>query len=308
MQNDGDLLVDRKRLKNRLTIWRAVAILLLVGIALLYTSRFESEAGMPVGRDYIAMVRIEGVMGDDKDREKVLKSILDDDRAKALLVWLDSPGGTAVGGEELYLQLKKISAKKPVIGVMRTLCASACYMAAMGTDHIIAREGTLTGSIGVMMQAAEFSRLADKLGITPITIKSGRYKDAPSLTEPFADDQRKVVESVVMDAYDHFVRIIMAGRKMDEARVRELADGRIYTGSQAAELNLIDGLGGEDEAIAWLVKDKKLSASLKVREIKAEPEIDSLFKKLGSSLGLNIFDKSMVGLDGLVSIWHPSLM
>lgn len=306
MQNDGDLLVDRKRLKNRLMVWRAVAILLFLGVLLMYSGRFEGKSG-PVGRDYIAMISVEGVMGDDKDREEILKEVLEDDRAKALVVRLDSPGGTAVGGEELYLQLKKISAKKPVMGVMRTLCASACYMAAMGTDRVIAREGTLTGSIGVMMQAAEFSRLADKLGITPITIKSGRYKDSPSFTEPFADDQRAVVTEVVMDAYDHFVRIIAKGRNMPEARVRELADGRIYTGSQAAKLNLIDGLGGQDEAVAWLVKEKKIDAGLKVREIKAEPEMDSLLKKLAGSLGVNIFGKSMVGLDGLVSIWHPSL-
>ena len=274
MQQDGDLLVDRKRLKNRLTMWRAVAILALLGVALIYTGRLEGKAG-PVGRDYIAMVSIEGVMGDDKDREKILTDILNDNRAKALIVRLDSPGGTAMGGEELYLQLKKISAKKPVIGVM--------------------------------MQAAEFSRLADKLGITPITIKSGRYKDAPSLTEPFSADQRAVVQEVVMDAYDHFVRVIMDGRKMPEARVRELADGRIYTGSQAMKLNLIDGLGGQEDAVAWLVNNKKIGANLKVREIKAEPELNSIFKKLGGMLGGNIFGKSMVGLDGLVSIWHPSL-
>ena len=309
MRNDGDLLVDRKRLKNRLSMWRAVAILLLVGAALLYSGRLDTKlGGAPVGRDYIAMVSIDGVMGDDKDRDKILANIRDDNRAKALVVRLDSPGGTALGGEELYLQLKKISEKKPVVGVMRTLCASACYMAAMGTDHIVAREGTITGSIGVMMQAAEFSRLAEKLGITPITVKSGRYKDAPSLSEPFTADQRAVVSEVVMDAYDHFVRIIMEGRDMPEPQVRKLADGRIYTGHQAVELKLIDALGGQDEAVEWLVKNRKISASLKVREIKAQPEIDSIFKKLGSTLGINIFGNSMVPLDGLVSIWHPSLM
>ncbi len=307
MQNDGDLLVDRKRLKNRLTVWRAVAIIAFVAVLLNFSGRFDGKNSGPMGRDYIAEVSVEGIMGDDKEREEVLKDVLEDDHAKALVVRLNSPGGTAVGGEELYLQLQKISAKKPVIGYMRTLCASACYMAAMGTDHVIAREGTLTGSIGVMMQAAEFSRLAEKLGITPITIKSGRYKDSPSFTEPFADDQRAVVTEVVMDAYNHFVRLIAKGRNMPEARVRELADGRVYTGSQAAKLNLIDGLGGQDEARAWLVKNRKINAELKIREIEAEPKIDSLFKKLAGMLGVNIFGKSMVGLDGLVSIWHPSL-
>lgn len=304
--SDSDLLIDRKRLKSRLTMWRALAVLAIIGAALLSTMRKEGNALSSVGRDYIALVRVEGFMGDDKERADILKKVQEDTRAKALVVWLDSPGGTTLGGEELYLQLKKIAKKKPVIGVMRTLCASACYMGAMGAEHVIAREGTLTGSIGVMMQAAEFSRLADKLGITPITIKSGRYKDSPSFTEPFAADQRAVVQEVVADAYDHFVRIIAEGRNMPEARVRELADGRVYTGHQAVKLQLIDGLGGEEEALDWLVKEKKINKHLKLREIKAEPEIDSLFSKLEGYLGVKIFGKSMVGLDGLVSIWqHP---
>lgn len=307
MQTDGDLLVDRKRLKSRLTVWRAVAILALALAALFYSGRFDQGSSpTTMGRDYIARITVEGVMSDNKERDELLKNILKDDRAKALVVRLDSPGGTALGGEELYLQLKKIAEKKPVVGVMRTLCASACYMAAMGTDHIVAREGTLTGSIGVMMQSAEFSRLADKLGITPITIKSGKFKDAPSLSQPFTEEEREVVKLVVMDAYEHFVRIIMEGRGLPEAEVRTLADGRVYTGGQAARLKLIDGLGGEEEAVAWLASAKKIDAKLPVRDIKPDPKFDSLFKKLGSAMGLNIFGNTMVGLDGLVSIWHPA--
>lgn len=304
--SNGDLLLDRKRLKHRLVFWRTLCVFIVLGAAVFIGQRLDPKAGGSLGPDYIAQITVDGFMGENEDRDEELAKILKDDRAKALVVRFDSPGGTAVGGEELYVQLKKISEKKPVVGVMRTLCASACYMAAMGTDHIVARQGTLTGSIGVLMQAAEVSRLADKLGITPITIKSGEYKDVPSLTEPFTADQRAVTSQVVMDAYDHFVEIIAEGRKMDETQVRQLADGRVYTGAQALKLHLIDGIGGQDEALAWLAT-QKVNPKLELKKIEEDPEMDSLFKKLGFYAGEKLFGKSTVGLDGLLSIWHPAL-
>ncbi len=308
MQHDGDLLTDRKRLKRSLVTWRVLAILALVAAAAIFISRSDQSASVGgVGRDYIALVTVDGIMDDDRKREELLEFIRKDRRAKALLVRFNSPGGTAVGGEELFVQLKRIGQEKPVVGIMRTVCASACYMAAMGTEHIMARAGTLTGSIGVMVQTAEVSELANKLGIHPITIKSGEFKDAPSFTEPMTQDQRAVVKQVVMNAYAIFVGIVAEGRKLPEARVRELADGRVYTGLQAMELKLIDSIGGEEEAVAWLAKTHKISPDLSIVEKKPEREIDSLLQKLASSASVKIFGKSMVGLDGLVSIWHPSM-
>ena len=307
MQPHSDLLIDRKRLKAHLASWRAVALIAIFIAAAVYFGHFGKHAGRGFKGDYIAQITIEGIMTDDKDRDELMKEIRDDNHAKALIVQMDSPGGTTVGGEVIYLQLKEIAAKKPVIGVMHTLCASACYMASLGTDHVIAREGTLTGSIGVLLQSMEVSRLADKLGITPITIKSGPMKDSPSLTEPFTDEERKIVSEVVTDAYDHFVRLIVDRRKMSDEQVRKLADGRVYTGSQAMKLNLIDGFGGTDEALDWLNKDRKINPKLEIREITPEPELHSLWDELGQVTGIKIFDKSTVGLDGLLSIWHPSL-
>jgi protease-4 len=245
-------------------------------------------------------------MTDSQWREDALRDIAEDPRAKALLVRFDSPGGTAVAGEELYLQLQKVAKNKPVVGVMRTLCASACYMASLGTDYVVARESTLTGSIGVLLQSVEVSRLVDKLGITPITITSGAMKDVPSMTEPFTPEQRKIVAETVTDVYNQFVAKIVAHRKMDVAHVRQLADGRVYTGAQALKLNLIDGIGGQDEALAWLEKERKIKAGLEIQEIKEEPKFDSLFEQLGSYANQKIFGNALVRLDGLVSIWHPS--
>lgn len=308
MQPQSDLLIDRKRLKQHLASWRALALLLAFGGAAWLAAQFGHHKPGALGGDYIAQITIEGVMSDDADRDELMKQILEDDHAKALLVRFNSPGGTTVGGEEIHRQLNEIRKKKPVVGVMHTLCASACFMASLGTDYVVARQGTLTGSIGVLLQSVEISRLADKLGITPVTIKSGPYKDVPDLGEPFTAEQRKVVGELVSDAYDLFVSMIVERRSMSDARVRELADGRVYTGRQAVKLNLIDGIGGNDEVLAWLAKNRQINPKLEIKEIKPDPKVDSLFEQLGQYTGIKIFNRSAIGLDGLVSIWHPSGM
>ncbi len=308
MQPIADLMTDRKRLKLKIMRWRALAVSVPLLLAAAYFADYGRHARSGIGGDYIAQIRIEGVMEDDAERDKMMKEILEDKHAKALLVQFDSPGGTTVGGEVIYLQLKEIAKQKPVVGVMHTLCASACFMASLGTDHVIAREGTLTGSIGVLLQSVEVSRLADKLGITPITITSGPMKDVPSMTAPFTEEQRKIVSQIISDAYDHFVELIVDRRKMDNAQVRALADGRVYTGRQALKLNLIDGIGGTDEALDWLEKNKKISSALDLREVKPHPEFESLFEQMSQATGLKIFSKNSLGLDGLVSIWHPSAL
>jgi protease-4 len=305
--SQGDLLADRKRLKRGLSTWRVIAIVALFGSLALFAQYYTGkEKPGGVGANYIAQITIDGIIADDEERDELLKEIREDNNAKALLVRFDSPGGTTVGGEELYLQLKEVAKTKPVVGVMRTLCASACYMASLGTDQVFARESTLTGSIGVLLQSVEISRLADKLGITPITIKSGEYKDAPSLTEPLTEDQRAVVNALVMDAYDHFVDMIAARRALSKERVMALADGRVYTGRQAIPLKLVDALGGIDDAKAWLVKEKKVNGDLEIKPMDEEPEYSSLLGHLSQWTGIELFNRSAIGLDGLTSIWHPS--
>jgi protease-4 len=308
MQPHSDLLIDRKRLKTQLTSWRALAVVAIFGSLAVFAGGLKSAGGPGLKGDYIAQINIEGIMLNDAKRDELMEDIRDNKSIKALIVWLDSPGGTTVGGEVVYLQLKEIAKKKPVVGVMQTVCASACYMASLGTDHVIAREGTLTGSIGVMLQSFEMSKLAEKIGIKPVIVKSGAMKDVPGIAEPFTEEQRAVIDELVEDAYDHFVRLIVNRRKMDDATVRTIADGRVYTGNQAVKLKLIDGIGGVDEAVDWLAKNHKVDPKLSVKKLKVEKDVESLLEQLSQHTGIKIFDKSIVGLDGLVSIWHPSLV
>lgn len=307
--SEGDLLVDRKRLKRGLNSWRLIAIIALFGaLALVLQERVPGATrvgGMP-GKGYIAQLNVEDIIADDPERNELITQIKDDKDAKALIVWLDSPGGTTVGGEELYLQLKEVAKEKPVVGLMRTLCASACYMASLGADHVIARNSTLTGSIGVILESADFSRMADKLGITPNIITAGKYKDVPSMTKPLTDDERAYLQATLDDAYDQFVGLVAARRGLSVERTREIADGRIYTGRQALPLQLIDGIGGIEEAKLWLEKEKKIDKDLEIELIEPEPEYPSLFTHLSQWAGIDFLNRAGIGLDGLISIWQHS--
>lgn len=298
-----DQIIDRKRLKAQLIRWRFVAILAVFAAL---SSFIDLGRQGTVGKSYVARVTIDKVMYDDVKRDQIIADIKNDPHAKGVIVRFDTPGGTALAGEEVYLQLRDLAKVKPVVAVMRTVCASAGYMGALGADHIIARENTITGSIGVMMQAAEASRLLDKIGITPITVKSGEFKDAPSLTAPFTQREREVVEQSVASAYRYFTSLIADRRSMPMEEVKKLADGRVYTGRQAFELKLIDGLGADQDAMEWMVKERKVSAGLKVVDIEPEPEFQSILKKLQQLTNIEFFSQLTVPLDGLVSVWHPS--
>lgn len=311
MQPQSDLIIDRKRLKSQLNGWRLLALLalLLAGFVALKQSSLSGLRNVgSMHQDYVARLTIEGVMSDDPKRDELMTELRDNPHVKAVLVRMDSPGGTTVGGEEIFLQLREIAKRKPVVGVMRTVCASACYMASLAADQVFARSGTLTGSIGVLLQSVEVSELMGKLGVKSVTIKSGPYKDVPDLAEPFTPQQREVVSELVTDAFNHFVAMIVQRRDLNEDEVRTLADGRVYTGSQAVKLKLIDGLGGEDEARAWLEKNRKISRDLEIEDVKPAQELDSLLDRLAQVSGINFLSKSPLALDGLVSIWHPALI
>lgn len=305
MSLNADTLIDRSYLKGQITKWRLIAISVIVLSVFLLTQNLNTPL---VAMNYVARVSIQGVIADDLNRDELFDELEEDDNVKAVVVWMDSPGGTVVGGEQLYLNIKQLAEKKPVVVVMRSLAASAGYMATLGADRIYARRGTLTGSIGVIMQTAEVTEMADKLGIHPITIKSGVNKASPNPLEKMTEENRAALEVVVKDFFATFVDMVAEERGLDRARVLELADGRVFTGPQAKELGLVDALGGEEDALAWLEAEGKVSADIEVRD--REPRSDKprnlaeLFEQMVQSL--SFFPQ--IHLDGLVSIWQPKSM
>ena len=240
MTLDPDILLDRRRLKRRLALWRVVAIVALVAVVLVGYARYSGV----LNRDHVARDDIDGIILDDADVLAALEEIAEDSRAKALIVHIDSPGGTFVGGEQLYDVLRKVSAIKPVVTVMGTVAASAGYMAAVASDRIFAHQGTITGSIGVIMQTTDITRLLDNLGISAEAIKSSPLKATPSPLEPMTDEARAASQAIIDDMHGLFIEMVAEQRGFEISRVRALADGRVFTGRQAVANGLVDAIGG----------------------------------------------------------------
>ncbi len=305
MPLSADTLLDRLYLKQQISRWRLVAIVAIIGIGLIAVERGSGHS--PIERSYIARLTLEGVIYDDRARDEVLEDIRDNRNIKGLIVRLETPGGSTVGGMQTYRLLREIAKEKPVVAVMRDLSASAGYLIALGADRSFASEGTLTGSIGVIVQTAEFTTLAEKIGITPITVKTGPYKDILSPYSKASPESLETIQKVVNDFYDVFVNLVAERRHLPREEVVKLADGRVFTGRMAVQNRLVDQVGGEDEAIAWMEREKQMLEGLEVRDIKIKKEEEGLLNRLADSVMQKILPNAAGGLDGLVSIWHPSL-
>lgn len=306
MALDADTLIDRMHLKSQITRWRLLAITAGSALLIVLFGHGTSITGLPI--NHIAQISIEDVITDDQYQQEMLEELAADTHVKAVLIKIDSPGGTAMGGEELYRGIRAISRKKPVVILMRTLCASAGYMAALGGTHLMAREGTITGSVGVIMQTAEFTDLAKTIGITPITIKSGEQKATPNPMEKLTPAQRDLTQHVVDDFFRFFSGLVKERRKLNPQAWEQIKDGRIFTGRQALEIGLIDQLGGKKEALAWLEKTHHISKEMDIIEIKPDYPEESMFSGFGSKIRQQFFSaiNLPLTLDGLVSIWQPA--
>jgi protease-4 len=257
-----------------------------------------------VSPQYVARISIDDVILEDADLEHLLADVADDANIKALIVRVNSPGGSTAGSEGIYLALRRVAEQKPVVATMGTLAAAGGYLVSLAADRLIARETTLTGSIGVIMEYAEFSRLFDKLGIGTESIKSAPLKGEPSLTKPLSPEGRKALQTLIDDSYAWFVELVAERRNLPLDTVRTLADGRVYTGRQAVAAGLVDAIGGEEEARMWLETEKGVSADLPVVDVDLTPEERFLKTFVGNSLAAFLPSRRLA-LDGMVSLWHP---
>lgn len=229
----------------------------------------------------IAVLDVDGVIQDTNSAEsffqsagynhqgfmKKLEYIKEDDTVKGIILKVNSPGGGVVESAEIHDKLVEIQqeTKKPVYVSMGSMAASGGYYISAGAKKIFASEETLTGSLGVIMQGINYEGLADKYGVDFVTIKSGQYKDIMSPTRQMTEDERQILQSMIDNSYEGFVKVISEGRNMSTDQVKEIADGRIYDGRQAKELNLIDGFGYLDDVIQQMKTDEKLKDAKVVR-------------------------------------------
>jgi protease-4 len=313
MATRADELIDRHRLRRKLSFWRVVAlgvIFLAVGWAA-YRGYSDEYGGLD--RDHIAKVKIAGTITQDDDLVDQLEKIRKSPAVKGVILEINSPGGTTAGGEQLYDEVRRVAAEKPVVAQVGGLAASAAYMVATASDHIVARKTSIVGSIGVLVEYPDLTGLMDKIGVKLEAIKSSPLKAEPSPFTPTSDEARAMVQRLISDSYDWFVGLVASRRPLSRDEVLKLADGSIFTGRQAVANKLVDEVGGEREAIAWLA-GKGVDSSLKVIEWKSGGSRSFFFSKaLARLVGLpegsaDIFDRlgaDRIFLDGLLSVWHP---
>ena len=297
---EPDRLLDRRRLKRGVAIWRALAIVALVAAALVGAMPFAFDEGERVARLWVS-----GFIEDDPGRDRIVADLRDDDTVKAVVLRLDSAGGTAVGGEALYLSLRSLAERKPVVAVLGTTATSAAYMAALAADRLLVRESSLTGSIGVLFQTAEFTALLEEIGVRAEAIRSGPLKAKPMPYEELDDPTRQAMRSVVSDTYEYFLRLLMERRSLDRETALTLADGRVFTGRQAVQAGLVDAVGGEEEARAWLAQAHGVPKSVPATDVTTGDE-GGLLGTLDAALKRTLPVRTLA-LDGLIAVWHPEL-
>jgi protease-4 len=303
MSLEADLIVERRRLSRRVTFWRSLAVLGVIAALALVFGR--ASLGGLASNDHVLRLRIEGTILEDRRLLEVIDEASRDTSAQAMLLVIDSPGGSMAGGEALHGALKRFAEKKPIVALMGGTAASAGYMIAMPAEHVLAREATVTGSIGVLLQSFDVSELMARLGVRPDILATGPFKAQPNPFQPLTDQGRAEMMRVLEDLHGQFIGIVANGRRMDEALVRPLADGRVFTGRQALPLGLIDAIGGEAEARAWLAAQKNVPEALPVRDLEPRDRFDKFLNRFAGSLVKTLLTE-WFGVDAPRAVWQIS--
>jgi protease-4 len=317
MTLETETVLDRRRLRKRLSLWRTLAVIAgLLAVGFMLFSSVE-RTGL-LGTRQIARVSIEGVITEDRDLLRLLKKISESKHVAGVIVAINSPGGTTAGGEALFEALRDVAKTKPVVAQFGTVATSAAYIAGLATDRIVARGNTITGSVGVIFQWPDVSQLLEKLGVKMNEIKSGPLKANPSPFQPLDDAGRAAAEEMVAESQRWFVNLVRTRRGIDTKSVAGLEQGRVFSGRDALAHKLIDQIGGEAEVVKYLEEERKVPKGLKVVDWKVSRESSwSLVRiatlALARLSGISaleqialLSDDRLAGmrLDGLLSIWH----
>jgi protease IV len=310
--SQAELIVDRRQMKARLFRWRIAAVLAVFAAL---ASLFWTGGDFKKYSSHIARVRIDGLITGDQATLNLLDEIAKSEKIAAVIIRIDSPGGTTAGSEAIYEKIRVIAKDKPVVAVMDTVAASGGYITAIAAEYIVARGNTITGSIGVIFSFPEISKLLDTLGVKMEEIKSGELKAEPSPYKPVTDRARQVSTEMVQESFGWFTGLVAERRNLSIERVKVLADGRVYTGRQAVTAKLIDAVGGEEVALEWLQAKKSVSKDLEILDWAIPASVDPA--GLGFSAADTVIQLLGFGglkrrvesarLDGLLVLWHPQL-
>lgn len=318
---DADAIVDRRRLRRKVTFWRVAGVLaIIVAVAVIALAATPAGRGA-LGGQSIARIKVEGLIRSNDDRVAALEKLAKSN-APAVILHINSPGGTTAGSEQLHDALVRLKKEKPLVVVVDGLCASGGYITAIAADHIVAQSSSLVGSIGVLVQYPNFAELLKTVGVKVEEVKSSPLKAAPNGFEPTSAEARAALEAIVKDSYAWFKDLVRDRRGMNDAQLATVSDGRVFTGRQALGLKLVDELGDEKSAIAWLAREKGIDPDTRVRDYKLTSGVGtfSIFKLAGAGLelmGLETLARQIdalgisqsvesAGLEGVLALWRPA--
>jgi protease-4 len=315
---DAETILERRRLRRRASFWRVTAFLILIVAIVIGVGSATNFEGLETAASggQVADIRVDGFILTRPGQVDLIDKAAKASSVKAILLHIDSGGGAASGGEALYRAVRRASEVKPVVAVIDGLGASAAYMTAIAADHIVARESAITGSIGVIFEYGNVAELLRKIGVQYAEVKSAPLKGEPSLFHETDPAATAMIKRVIDDTYDWFVGLVADRRKLPMETARSLADGSIYSGRQALRLKLIDEVGGDQEARAWLAKERNVSADLPLREWKPDESYIAMFQThalagiaqlLGIDADATSFLTRRLAVDGLLSVWQTSL-
>ncbi len=284
-----DYIIDRYKLKNSLNKWKFLALVFISIFTIFY---HRSDSVSKIKPNYIANIEISGMILQNQEMIKSLNKLANDSNVKAVLVNINSTGGTGVGGESLYRELRRIAKNKPVVASIGEIGASAGYMIALGTDRIFAYDISLVGSIGVMIMNFEINELAKKHGINLELIKSSPLKGIPNYFEKLDNQQKEYVQNLANESNQYFIKLVKNRRNLSEEDLKAVSNGKIFIGTKAMKLKLIDQVGDMNDAIDWLKRKDDLK-NLEVKKVNLVKATSKLEKLLDYSSDIKVIFSSI---------------
>ena len=291
----NDSLVQYFSKKKSQIIKSFILIILFFSSVIVFNKNYKDSP-------FIAKLYLEGMISNETDLLEKINQLKKKENLKAILLKVNSPGGTFVSSKEIYDSLKFFDDTIPIAIYMKEVATSGAYLVSLGADQIFANTGTITGSIGVILQTADISILLDKIGINPLVIKSGDLKAVPNPLEKSNEYQINYVKDIVIIMQKEFSKIVKLEREISAENFLKINDGRIFTGSQAKEINLIDEIGVEDDAIEWLKKKAGLDDKVKIIDY---VERSNFFDMLDLKFFKKISNMELKLTDGILAIWTP---
>lgn len=272
-----------------------IVLILIFFIATYGITLISTRKAPVVFGEKVALIRIEGIILDSKKTIEQLKKYNEDKSVKAIVLRVDSPGGGVVPSQEIYEEVKKIREKgeKKVLVSMGSVAASGGYYISCPADKIVANPGSITGSIGVVMELANIEGLLEKLGVKSVVIKSGKHKDIGSILRTMSDEERELLQKVLDDVHNQFIEAIAKGRGIREEDIRDIADGRIFTGRQAKEIGLVDEIGNLEDTIKIAAKISGIKGEPKVVTEEKRPSLLELLSGRFLGQGIDPFKKGI---------------